>query len=237
MASRWSLRDGRDVHTPDLNAYIALVNFRHGDVVMKREVWGGTPHLVYPVRVVEDAGDSLTIYLASGTPFVSPEGSWPWSDTHPWARQGRWRGHGVLQMLSALDPFSVWVFWKGGDRRLDAWYVNLEEPFRRTVDGIETQDLELDFVIKPDGSWHTKDNELLDLWVKKGRWTVQQVAGIREIGARIETELREGHHWWDERWASWDPPKGWEPWSQPEDRAKVSPPAAGAWVSLREGSC
>ena len=66
------------------NAYIAVVNLRHGDVVMKREVWGGTPHLVYPIRVVEDAGDSLTLYLASGTPSAHRRG----------AGRGRTRTHG-----------------------------------------------------------------------------------------------------------------------------------------------
>jgi hypothetical protein len=77
-------------------------------------------------------------------------------------------GHGVLQLLSAIDPFSAWIFWDGPDRRLDAWYINLQEPFRRVDGGIDTQDLELDFVVKPDGSWHRKDDDLLDAWVQKG---------------------------------------------------------------------
>jgi hypothetical protein len=55
--------------------YVTAVNFLHGDVVMKRDVARGTPHLIYPVRVVEDAGDRLTVFLASGTPLVSPEGA------------------------------------------------------------------------------------------------------------------------------------------------------------------
>jgi hypothetical protein len=48
------------------------------------------------------------------------------------------------------------------------------------------------------------------------RWSAEQVVGIREIGARVEAELRAGHRWWDERWALWKPPPGWEPWSQAE---------------------
>ena len=191
------------------------MSLREGDVVMRREVVSGTPHLIYAVRVVEDAGDRLTVFLASGTPISSPRGSWPWSDEgHPWAARGRWEGHGVLQTLSALEPFSTWVFWDGEERSLDCWYINLQEPFRRTLDGIDSQDLELDFVVAPDGSWQKKDDDLLDVWVVKGRWSADQVAGIREIGARVETELRAGHRWWDERWASWEPPSHWEPWAE-----------------------
>jgi hypothetical protein len=52
------------------------------------------------------------------------------------------------------------------------------------------------------------------VWVVKGRWSADQVAGIREIGARVETGLRAGHRWWDERWASWEPPSDWEPWAE-----------------------
>jgi hypothetical protein len=111
---------------------------------MRREVVRGTPHLIYPVRVVEDVGDRLAVFLASGTPISSPKGSWPWSDEgHPWAARGRWEGHGVLQMLSAVEPFSTCVFWEGEERSLDCWYINLQEPFRRTRDGIDSQDLEL----------------------------------------------------------------------------------------------
>jgi hypothetical protein len=82
--------------------------------------------------------------------------------------------------------------------------------FRRTPDGIDSQDLELDFVVAPDGSWRKKDDELLDVWMAKGRWTSDEAARIREIGVRVEAQLRAGHRWWDELWASWCPPEGWE---------------------------
>jgi NAD(P)H-flavin reductase len=48
---------------------------------------------------------------------------------------------------------AVWVFWEGASRDLAGWYVNIQEPFRRTSIGFDTQDLELDIVIEPDGSW------------------------------------------------------------------------------------
>jgi hypothetical protein len=143
---------------------------------------------------------------------VSPEGSWPWGRTHPWAEIGTWNDHCVLQILSAIDPVSVWVLWRGADRRFDAWYINLQEAFRRVNGRIETQDLELDFDIAPDGSSHTKDEELLDGWIEIGRWSREEVAHIREIGRRVAADLGSGRRWSDERWASWDPPMGWEPW-------------------------
>jgi len=46
---------------------------------------------------------------------------------------------------------AIWVFWRGPQREFAGWYVNLQEPFRRTSRGVDTQDLELDIVIAPDG--------------------------------------------------------------------------------------
>ena len=208
------VRDYLALRTPLATSTLPPVSYQRGDVVTRREVYRGTPHLIYPVRVVEDAGDRLTVFLASGTPLSSPVGSWPWSEEgHPWAARGRWEGHGVLQILSAVEPFSTWVFWDGEKRDLDAWYINLQEPFTRTPEGIDSQDLELDFVVAPDGSWHKKDDDLLDVWIEKGRWTIDEVARIREIGARLEAQLRTGQHWWDTGWASWKPPSRWEPWA------------------------
>jgi hypothetical protein len=44
------------------------------------------------------------------------------------------------------------MHWEGAARAFGAWYVNLQEPFRRSRLGFDTQDLELDVVVSPDGS-------------------------------------------------------------------------------------
>jgi hypothetical protein len=44
---------------------------------------------------------------------------------------------------------AIWVFWHGPQREFRGWYVNLQEPFRRTSLGVDTQDLELDILIAP----------------------------------------------------------------------------------------
>ena len=65
---------------------------------------------------------------------------------HPWSGKERWRGHGVLQLQRPGEMHAVWVFWQGPERELGAWYVNIQEPFRRSSIGFDTQDLELDIV-------------------------------------------------------------------------------------------
>lgn len=90
---------------------------------------------------------------------------------------------------------------------------------RPTTIGFDSQDLELDVVVSTDGSWHLKDDDVLDRRVSEGRWTADEVAAIRVIGARIGSEVLETDQWWwDKTWADWQPdesmtvpsfPEGW----------------------------
>ena len=124
---------------------------------------------------------------------------------HPWSARERWNGHGVLQLQRPGEMHAIWVFWHGPKREFRGWYVNLQEPFRRTSLGVDTEDLELDILIAPDGSWQLKDDELLEPWIERGRWTEAEVAAIRAGGARITAELEAGRRWWSRDWAEWTP--------------------------------
>lgn len=179
-----------------------------GEQVVRRELCLGRPWLGQPAIVVRDADDLLALFVAEGSELAYPDGDWP-GGLHPWHGKERWRGHGVLQLQRPSEAHAVWLFWTGPERRLDFWYVNLQAPFRRTSLGIDTQDHELDIVIRLDGSWRFKDEERLDRWVELGRWTAAEVETIRAEGARIAAELEAGRRWWSEDWADWRPDPAW----------------------------
>jgi hypothetical protein len=102
------------------------------------------------------------------------------------------------------------VFWEGPERDLACWYLNLQEPFRRTDRGYDTQDLELDLVVHPDGRWERKDEDLLDERLREGRFTAEQLVEIKAEGTRIEFALAAGRRWWDPYWALWEPDPAWQ---------------------------
>jgi hypothetical protein len=123
------------------------------------------------------------------------------------------------------EAYAVWHFWDGPDRRFSGWYVNLQEPFRRTSIGYDTQDLELDVWIPVGEKWSFKDEEKLDERVRDGRYTAEQVAATRALGTALGAMLDRGEHWWDGRWTSFEPdpswrapafPDGWEAAPVPE---------------------
>lgn len=174
-----------------------------GEPIVRRDVWRGTPKVAWAGTVVADTDDLLAIHMPEGSPLAFHPDFF--GAPHPWSTRDRWEGHGVLQLQRPGEMHAIWVFWRGPERELAGWYVNIQEPFRRTPFGIDTQDLELDIVIAPDGSWRFKDDEHLEPWIERGRWTTSEVAAIRAEGDRIAVELEADRRWWSEAWAEWVP--------------------------------
>lgn len=181
-----------------------------GDWVVRREVLSNGPWQGVMVKIIEDTPEQLVSYIPEGSPFGFPEGSWPTPNgKHPWSNRSRWQGHGCLMIDKPGRPYSVFHFWHGDQRQFSCWYLNLQEPFRRTDIGYDTQDLELDFIVYPDGQWEIKDDELMDQRVLEGRWTKERVAEIRANGVEISEWLKQGERWWPLGWRDWAPDPTW----------------------------
>lgn len=178
-----------------------------GDSIVRREVWRGQPKVAWGGIAVADSPELLALYMPEGSPLAfAPDF---FGAPHPWSDKDRWEGHGVLQLQRPGEMHAVWVFWQGAERELGAWYVNIQEPFRRTSLGVDTQDLELDIVVSPGGSWRYKDDKKLEGWIERGRWTPAEVAEIRAEGRRVARLLDQGERWWSDGWADWRPDPDW----------------------------
>jgi hypothetical protein len=198
------------------------MTWTHGQAIVRREVLKTGPWLGTIVFVVEDAPNRLVTYLPEGAPFGFPEGDWPTPDgRHPWHGRCAWEGHGTLMLQQPGERYAVWYFWNGPERAFAGWYLNLQEPFRRTSIGYDTQDLELDIWVFPDGSWQVKDLELLPQRVAEGRWTEAEAASIRAEGDHLVTRLERGERWWDAHWSTWSPDPAWNPPALPAGWALV----------------
>lgn len=188
-----------------------------GEPILRREVWRGEPKLGWAGIVVADTSDLLALFMPEGSPLAFADDFF--GEPHPWSGRDRWEGHGVLQLQRPGEMHAIWVFWHGIAREFRGWYVNLQEPFRRTQRGFDTQDLELDIIVGLDGSRRYKDDEKLEAWVERGRWTAEEIAAIRREGVAIVEELDAGRRWWSDEWATWEPDPDWAAPALPRDWA------------------
>jgi hypothetical protein len=116
-----------------------------------------------------------------------------------------WHSYRVLILVRPGDGFAFELLWRADDDTFAAWYVNLQEPLRRTALGFDTDDLVLDIWVEPDGSWEWKDEDELEVAVALGRFTAAQAAEIRSVGERVVAERP-----WPTGWEEWRPDPSWQ---------------------------
>ena len=198
-----------------------------GDQIVYREVWRGKVWTARPVTVVQDAPDLVVLYLCSGTRWKLPGGSrsqyahllltgewqlvdvtWMWGDT--------------LFLIRPGEAHAVHAMWRHEPREFRDWYINLQEPLRRTAIGFDFMDQELDIIVKPDLSgWVWKDEESFQNDLETGLITPDQAREIRAEAERVLERVCAKASPFSDGWEAWHPPAGWPIPSLPEGWDKV----------------
>lgn len=177
------------------------------------QVRRASPHLV-----VRDDGDLVALHIPVGAAAKTAV----WGDSpirgqadRTWElRDLAWHSYRVLRLIRWGAGHSVELFFHEGDDSFAGWYVNLQEPLRRSPVGFDTDDLVLDIWIEPDGTWQWKDEDELEIAVELGRFTRHEARAIREEGERV-LEARPWPTGWEEfrpdpRWELPELPAGWD---------------------------
>jgi len=198
------------------------VSWQPGDTVVLRQVWRGRPRVAIPQVVIADGPGLLVTYLPERAPFGFAAGDFP-GGRHPWADRSHWQGHGTLMLRRPEDRYSIWTFWHGPGRSFWGWYVNFEEPYRRSAIGIDTLDHELDLWSEDGIAWMRKDEAEVDTRVAEGLFDTAEAARIRADADAFEAEYARQGPWWDLAWATWTPPPGLRPPALPNDWERIPP--------------
>src|SRR5262245_9479633 len=131
-----------------------MVRFESGQIITRRYVRGRWCTWAQAMRVIDDDEHGLLLWQPDGGDFatlVDADGNSPHEVTpdrmrDPRLAVGAWRGD-VLILMPAPAMYSVWWLFK--QEVFCGWYVNLEEPYERRHDGVQTKDLVLDIVVTP----------------------------------------------------------------------------------------
>jgi hypothetical protein len=179
-----------------------------------------------PTTLVEQRPDLVALYLHSGADMKWPhvggrrvrEVTLEERFTEPWEPgDGIWAGEGPLILGLPGRPFSVWLFWEMPTREFAGWYVNLEDPWRRSRLGFDTRDHTLDVWVTPDRRWSWKDEDELEVAERLGHYSPAEIASIRAAGTQAVQLVEAWAPPFSEGWELWAPDPDWPAPELPED--------------------
>jgi hypothetical protein len=197
------------------------VTFSTGETIVLQEIWRDRVWAARPMTVVRDDGDLVILWFPLGTCWKAPTtpptrpretnrgerlstcaalGDWVFRDLE-WDVSTLW-------LMREGDWHALWVSWHNGGEPL-GWYVNLQEPFRRTRRGFETMDLALDLVIELDRTWRWKDEDELEHFVTRGLFAEDVAERIHEEALVVAQHAEANHPPFDEPWHDWRPDPAW----------------------------
>ncbi len=206
------------------------MSFAAGETVLLQEVWGERVWAARPMIVAHDEDRFVALWFPEGTAFKRPI---PRS-TRPspgdrgerlasclalcdWVFEDAEWDASTLVLMRPGDWHAVWCSWRDGEHL--PWYVNLQEPFRRTSKGFETMDLALDVIIHTDGRCRWKDEDELATFVERGVFDAGLAARLRAEGLRAVRRAEQNEPPFNGPWPDWRPdpswslpelPEGWE---------------------------
>ena len=193
-----------------------------------QEVWQGRLWSARPCIMVEDHEDLVVLWCPRGTvrkcainPPTRPQESTRAERFVASLTQGDWVladfewDVSTLWLMPAGAWHAVWVSWhKTGEHW--GWYVNLQEPFRRTPIGFQAMDLMLDLLVYPDRQWRWKDEDEFEAFIIHGLIGDTTALRVRDEAQRVIERVERNLPPFNEPWATWQPDPSWPKPELPE---------------------
>ena len=173
-------------------------------------------------RVVEDRGDSVILYLQPGNEIrrMAGDDGEPTRDFYNATRvvPATWGLNHALYLTDFGEAYSVHLFWDETTWEFRCWYINFQEPLRRSRLGFDTMDQTLDLVISPDlAHWVWKDDDEFEQGIAYGWYTREQQSEIKALGERVLERVTRRDAPFGEPWPEWRPDAAWAPLALPLD--------------------
>ena len=200
-------------------------------VVLRYITRDDRPGMSWPCTVVSDSPEFVALYIPRGVTYKA------WANSPEQGRHladARWRKD-VLRLMYPGRGYSVWVQWDDSDeRRFTGYYVNFEEPFRRTPIGFDTNDHTLDITVAKDFAWAWKDRAEFEDRVVQGIYSEAFAAALRGEAETVIAGIRPGASPFADGWDTWSPEPTWAPPSLPPhwNEVPVAPWDLRRWAYL-----
>jgi protein associated with RNAse G/E len=114
-------------------------------------------------------------------------------------------------LIAPGEAFSTYLMWNTATRDLDCWYINLQEPIRRTSIGFDTMDHMLDIAVSPDMTeWNWKDDHEFAEARRIGLYSREKAGEIWAEGERAVKLLTSERRAFYKEWEKWQANPVWE---------------------------
>ncbi len=207
-----------------------FVLFKYGDHVILRYVSPDNGEKFDRAQigyVVEDSEARTVLYISSGSGYRQPERMRKdklGSDSFGDFTDRTWKNWSTVRVMFPGVPYSVWAMYAAQSGEFTRWYVNIEEPFKRTPIGFDVIDFELDMLVAPDLTWTWKDEDHLANMVQYGIFTAAQAVDFKLYGLDAIGRIERLAPPFNEPWPQWRPDPEWGPLKMPDDDS--------AWLNL-----
>lgn len=188
-----------------------MPGFQPGRAIALRDVWRGRIWTARAATVVADVGDQILLFIPAGTLWMAPMSRGRRLKIPQVAFELVERELAEAHILSFGWPgtrYAVLLLFRP-DWTPVTWYVNLEEPLRRTEVGFDTLDRQLDVLVAFNGSWRWKDEDELAEAIAGGVTRAQDEALLRAEGERAVARLVDREPPFDRDWTGWRPDPAW----------------------------
>ena len=147
----------------------------------------------------------IALYWSAGTPDKAPRQRLTPKDIVSTDQvtliDRSWADTDVLMLTTPGAAHAVYAMWEQGHESLRCWYIDLQEPLRRTPIGLDTMDHLLDIVVSPDRSeWQWKDEDEFREAVAIGVFSAEEAHAIRGEGERVLGLLQAGESPYGDSW-------------------------------------
>jgi len=205
--------------------------WKPGEIISWRGIYRSRVWHAQTVIVVSDAPDETVLALLPGTECMSPEGyslgknsykrRWNFKEKDWQLEKYSWHTNRLLLLLEPEKYYSTMYFWNEERDEFLCYYINFQLPFRRVACGIDTLDLDLDLIIRPDFTYKWKDVDDYEKAIEHGVIFPEWMQGIEEAKSEIFERCEKCHYPFDGSWLNWKPDPSWSPPTLPENWDKI----------------
>ena len=201
--------------------------WKPGDVISWRGIYRERIWHVQPTILVRDCLEEIALTLLPGTECIAeetyPKGKkgdsrrWHFMD-HDWTlAKYTWQRNRLLLLFEPQKYYSIILFWNHTSHDFLCYYINFQLPFKRNTSAVDTLDLDLDLIIRPDFSFEWKDVEDYQNAISHGlilpEWSKEIESATDEVMKRLEKRK----YPFDDSWRDWMPDPSWQPPKLPQN--------------------